>query len=254
LNEERFNMKFTLTEPKYLKESVNIISELVNEVTFKFDTDKMELVAMDPANVAMVMFRLLSSAFVEYKVDGPTEVSISLESLKQILKRSKPSDTITMNLDKERNRLNISLIGEGKRDFTLSLIDMEDNSHKVPSLDFKTTMEMAPVIFDEAVEDMGVIAESVALLMEDGRFIVKANNNLNSAKVEFPKENVNIVTDENKVTAKYSIEYLKKMVKGSKLSTNMKVMFNNDYPLRLEYNVLDKMQLVFILAPRVDSN
>ena len=37
-------MKFTLAEPKYLKESVSIISELVNDVTFRADSDKIELV------------------------------------------------------------------------------------------------------------------------------------------------------------------------------------------------------------------
>ena len=56
-------MKLTLNENKYLKEPILVISELVNEATFKIDKDKIELVAMDPGNVAMVIFKLLSTAF-----------------------------------------------------------------------------------------------------------------------------------------------------------------------------------------------
>ena len=61
-------MKLTLSEPKFLKDSISIISDLVTEATFKITKDAIELVAMDPANVAMVIFKLLSSSFVEYDV------------------------------------------------------------------------------------------------------------------------------------------------------------------------------------------
>ena len=70
-------MKLTLAEPKYLKESISIISELVNEARFKITKDAIELVAMDPANVAMVVFKLLSSIFVEYDVQEDTELAIN---------------------------------------------------------------------------------------------------------------------------------------------------------------------------------
>ena len=58
-------MKLVLAEPKLLRESVTIISDLVNEATFKIDSNGMEMVAMDPANVAMVIFKLLSSSFAD---------------------------------------------------------------------------------------------------------------------------------------------------------------------------------------------
>ena len=61
-------MRLTLAEPSYLKESISIISDLVNEARFKITPNAIELVAMDPANVAMVVFKLLSSCFVEYDV------------------------------------------------------------------------------------------------------------------------------------------------------------------------------------------
>ena len=69
-------MRLTIAEPRLLKESINIISELVNEVTFKVDTNKIEIVAMDPANVAMVIFKLLSSSFIEYQVEKPVAIAI----------------------------------------------------------------------------------------------------------------------------------------------------------------------------------
>ena len=79
-------MKLTLAEPKYLKDSIAIISELVSEGRFKITKESIELVAMDPANVAMVIFKLLSSSFTEYNVEKDTEISINLSNLKSILR------------------------------------------------------------------------------------------------------------------------------------------------------------------------
>lgn len=105
-------MKLVMAEPRLLKESVSIISDLVNEVTFKVDSDKIEMIAMDPANVAMVMFKIVSSAFVDYKVEKPVSFSVNLDNLDQILKRVKPNDTLYLELDSKNNKLKISIKGE----------------------------------------------------------------------------------------------------------------------------------------------
>ena len=83
-------MKLALAEPKYFKDSISIISDLVSEAKFKATKDGLELIAMDPANVAMVVFKLLSSSFTEYQITGTEAVSINLNNLKQILRRFWP--------------------------------------------------------------------------------------------------------------------------------------------------------------------
>ena len=82
-------MKLTLADSTYLKDSITVISELVHEARFKLNKDGIEMIAMDPANVAMVVFKLLSSAFTEYEIDKETEIAINLANFKQILRRAK---------------------------------------------------------------------------------------------------------------------------------------------------------------------
>ncbi|HIH47521.1 TPA: hypothetical protein HA297_04425, partial [Candidatus Woesearchaeota archaeon] len=92
-------MRLTLAEPKYLKESITIISDLVNEASLKITPEAIELVAMDPANVAMVIFKLFSSAFIEYDVKKEVDISINLGNLKQILRRINPNDMLNLELE-----------------------------------------------------------------------------------------------------------------------------------------------------------
>ena len=72
---------------------------------------------------------------------------------------------------------------------------------------------------------------------------------IRSFKSEFSDE-VNIQAEE--ATSKYSLEYLQKMIKGTKLTDKVVLNFGNDYPLKLEFNT-PKMSLSFILAPRVET-
>ncbi len=249
-------MKLTLAEPKFLKESIGIISELVNDVTLRVDSNGIQAVAMDPANVALVNFRLFSSAFAEFDVKTPMELSINLDNLKNVLKRAKPTDSVVLSRETGDNRLNITLAGNTKRTFHIPLINMDSSEQKIPKLTFSTRVEMPSDQLDEAIEDVGIIAESVALMIKEGKFLINSENNLSEAKVEMPDSDSMILVSkkDEDVSSKYSIDYLRKMVKGSKLADNVAVEFNNDYPLRLAYTVIDKVHLEFILAPRVSND
>ena len=249
-------MKLTLEEPKFFVDSINVISELVNDVRFTLDQDKMTLVAMDPANVAMIIFHLLSSAFTEYTIDKPTTLSINLDALKSILRRSKPSDILTITLDQEKNRLQIQLKSDATRTFNLALIDVEEKEQKIPNLTFPVKIETLSSKFDEAIQDMDIVGDSFSLVAQKGTFLIEAQSNLNDAKTEILQDNETKITAQTNdtVKSKYSIEYLKKIIRAGKLSHKVVLHFNNDYPLQADYIVKDKLTFSVILAPRVSND
>lgn len=247
-------MKLTLAEPRYLKDSISVISELVNEVRLKVGKDYLEVVAMDPANVAMVVFKLLSSAFIEYDVKKDCELCVSLDSLKNIVKRAKPSDTMTLSLDENSNRLNILIKGESNRSFSLGLLDEEGKEQKVPELSFQVNVETSTLLFNEAVDDLDVVSDSISFLVDSGRFILQGDGNISSGRIELGEDtNVDNKTTES-IKSKYSLEYLKKISKAGKLTSNVSLSFGKDYPLLAEYKVVDKLLMRFILAPRVSND
>ncbi|MFH1505376.1 MAG: proliferating cell nuclear antigen (pcna) [archaeon] len=245
-------MKLSLAETRFLKDSVSIISDLVTEARFKITPDAIELIAMDPANVAMVVFKLLSSTFVEYNVKEEVNLAINLNELKQVLRRIKINDILTLEL--ADNKLKITLKSSNIRTFYLPIIDVEEKEQKVPSLSFGATITTDSSILTDAIEDMDIIGESVSFMVDGKKFNISSASELSKADVEIkPDDNTKIVADE-KIKAKYSIEYLKKMIQGAKLADKVMIQFNKDYPLKIEYKVLNKLQLSFILAPRVDND
>ena len=142
-------MKVVLAEPKFLKEPLFIIGDLVNEVTLKFTKEKLGIIAMDPANVAMIVFNLLSTSFVDYNVEKDIEFGVNLDSIKQVLRRIKPSDTLMMEL--KDNRLKITLKSDNTRTFNIPLINLEDQKQDIPKLEFSSKIEMPSFLFEEAI-------------------------------------------------------------------------------------------------------
>ena len=246
-------MKLVLSEPRYLKDSILIISELVNEANLKFFKDRIELIAMDPANVAMTVFKLLSSAFSEYNIEEERTIGVSLTNFTQILKRAKPTDMLTIELDEVKNRLNVILRGVSTKRFEMSLLDIDQREQKIPSLKFNTKIETNTLLFNDAIEDMDVISDSLTFSATSDKFNVQSEGSTSSARVEISNDEETIVETTDIVSARYSVEYMKKIIKGSKLSNKVLLEFAQDYPLRAEYKVLDKLSLVFILAPRTPT-
>ncbi len=248
-------MKLVLAEPKFFKESISIISELVSEVKFKATKNSLELVAMDAANVAMVIFKLFSSSFTQYEVQDEEEIAINLSHLKQILRRAKPDDILSLETTDD-NKLKILLKSANSRSFSIPLLELEDKEQRVPELVFPLSIHTTSSLLADSIEDVNVVAESVTFLGEKSQLLVKAEGDLSKALIEIkPNEDTVIKTDSSdKFKAKYSLEYLKKMIAGGKLSDKVSLSFNSDYPMKLEYKLPDVLVLSFILAPRVDND
>ncbi len=249
-------MKLTIAEPKYLKDSISIISELIAEAAFKVTPQSIKLVAMDPANVAMVIFEMFSSTFTEYDVKKDTQFTLNLGYLKQILKRAGQNDTVTLELVDE-NKFQVTIKGHSKRTFSMSVLEPEEKEQKVPELNFKVKVDAPCSVLNDVVEDASVImADSVSFVAEGDNLTFLAESDLNKVKIDVKQsDDIKIVSEgKGKVRAKYSIEYLKKLVLGSKISDNVKISLSDDYPLKLEYVAVDKVQLAFVLAPRVEND
>ena len=243
-------MKLTLAEPKLLKDSISIIADLVTEAQFKITPDAIELIAMDPASVAMVTFKLLSSSFEEYDVKEEQTIALNLNNVKQVLKRA---TNCKITLELLEDKLKFIMKGKTIKTFMLPLIEIEESERKMPNLNFEATVVTNSAVLTEAIEDMDIIGESVSLETDKNKFKVSSKGDMSKADVEIDSDDDTKIVSEGKFKSKYSIEYLKKMIQGAKLAPKVSLQFANDYPLKVEYKVLNKMQLVFILAPRVEN-
>jgi proliferating cell nuclear antigen len=242
-------MLATLENPRLFSDIIGILSELVSEVKIRVTkAEGMSIVAIDPANVAMVIFKLPSSAFSQLEVEDES-LGVNLDSLKAVLKRCSFGSSLMMKT--EENYLKLEINDKTKREFTLALIDLDRKEKPIPSLEFSARIEINSMELLEAIEDCSIVADSCSFETEPDKFSISAKGSLNSAKLSYSSDEVRIQAG-SKQKSKYSLEYLLKMIKASKLTDKTIINFSGDYPLKLDFNT-PTVELSFILAPRVET-
>lgn len=239
-------MLVKLDNPVLLTKVIELISELVTEVRIKVSDFGFSIIAIDPANVAMVGFKLPKSSFSQFE-SGSEVLGVNLDSLKSVLRRCGSKSSLI--LEKQGNLLKIQILDNIKRNFTLSLIDIESEDKEMPSLEYSSRVELSSTELINSIEDCSIVADACSFIIEDDRFIIEAKG-LNSARSEFSGDEAKIEAENCK--ARYSLEYLQKFIKGSKLSDKTILRFSDDHPLRMDIKP-EHMELSFILAPRVET-
>lgn len=244
-------MKLKLEKPQLLKNLVNILSSSISEAKIRVDEKGLYLVEMDPANVMMSEIKLLKGAFKEYKIKKPFDFGISIDILKERLSIVESKDVLTLEIKKKElpNDLIITIQGKYKKVLKVPLIEIESD-HKIPELDIKAKIVIPSKDFKNIIKDFCKIDERIEFICDKGL-------TLHSEKLDIPiKSGKDIkITKKGsgKIASKYSLEYLKHVIKADILSKEVIIEFSTDYPAIFTYSVKDEFQLRIILAPRIIS-
>lgn len=241
-------MLIKLDNPKVLADSITLLSELVLEVKAKITKEGFEITAIDPANVALVSLKIPAKAFSQFEIEKDEELGINLEDLKQVLRRTSSGPLI---IERQDNNLKFKARDKFKKAFSLALIDINAEEKKVPKLDFSTKIELDSRSFAESISDASIVSDSCSFIALENLFVIEAKGTLNSAKTEFTSDEAKIQA-RDKTKAKYSIDYLLKFAKASKLADNIVINFSDNYPARFDFNS-QNLNLSFVLAPRVEE-
>lgn len=245
--------KATLSNTSLLIDSVSTIAELIDEGIFKISKEGISLVAADRAMVAAVDFNLSASAFEKYEIDEPENIGLNIGNFLSVLKRAKGGDKLTLIL--HNSKLQVLIENSGKRRFTVPLLDLSQEEVPLEQLEFTVKTELKPEVLQSGIEDAEIVADSVVFEVSPSKFLIKGEGDISRAELELEKGNKALleIKSEGEVKARYPLEYLKKIIKASKMAEKVSLEFGQDYPMRIRFQAGDKCTLNFILAPRVSE-
>ncbi|NCN98777.1 proliferating cell nuclear antigen (pcna) [Candidatus Pacearchaeota archaeon CG10_big_fil_rev_8_21_14_0_10_35_219] len=243
-------MKLKLEDPRLFANIIGIISDLVTEVRLKISKEGVNLVAVDPASVAMVYFNIPADLFSTFEAEKEEVLGINLDNLKNVLRRCGLGSKLVLEKGDEENILKLSIQDKIKRDFSLALIDVEGEEREMPQWEFDSVVKMDSDAFVDVIEDCKVVSDACTFIAEPNKFVVEAKG-LNSARAEFSSDEVEIHSGNS--IARFSLEYLSKFVKGAKVSNKAVLNFSDNHPMRINFPTGNVM-LSFILAPRVEQD
>ncbi|MDY6788447.1 MAG: proliferating cell nuclear antigen (pcna) [Candidatus Nanohaloarchaea archaeon] len=245
--------KAKLDDTNDFKKCLQVISNLISEGKFQASGKGLRLKAADPAMAAMVDFQMEKQAFEEYQAEDE-EIAINLEKLYSIVRRVKSSDILSLELND--SQLVIKMENGSQRKFSLPLLNIDEEVPETEGLDFNTRADLRSSLFSEGIKDASIISDSITVTAEDKelKIVAEGNNSGSEFKIDSNSEGVMEMETNGKAESMYSLDYLKKIMKAEKLSDTVKLQLGNEFPMRVDFEVPDKLQLGFILAPRIEED
>jgi len=246
--------KAIIKDTGFFKDAISTIAELIDEGIFKVNKDGMSIIAADRAMVAVVDFKMLPTAFEEFNVDGEQNIAVNLVNFVSILKRASGNDKITLEL--KDNKLSLTIKNASTRHFVLPLLDIsEEEMPPIDQLEFKSTVALKSDVLKNGIEDAEVVSDSIIFEASPNNFNLKAEGDVSSAQLVLEKgdEALAELNVAETIKSRYPLDYLKKMIKASKISDLVTAKWSTDYPMKLIFTAKDKGQMNFILAPRVSE-
>lgn len=247
--------KAVLDNVGILRDSFTAVGELISEGNFVAKPAGISFMATDPTMVALVQLELKPAVFKEYHVESETEISVNLDSILSVLRRAGAKDAVTLEVEKGANKLNITLTGQSTRKFTIPLLDIEKGEIPEMNLDFPAVVEMSSSIFSDGIADASIVGDTMVLSAKDGVFNMASDGDTSNMSLHLDKSSEGVVAIKaiSEAHSKFSLDYLKKIEKATKISESVKLHLGKDYPLKVIFRAPDKVELTYILAPRVED-
>lgn len=235
-----------------LRELVEVISTLVSEVKLSVSKDGIEVKAVDPSHVAMLVLKLNKNGFEEFTGE-PTELGVDVEKLKEVLRLSKPGDVLDLQYDGGKNRLVLKV---GKLTRHMAIVDPAGiTDPKVPNV---SPPGIAVVKMDDLRQGIRAsesISDHVTLTLETDGFTMFSEGETDRVDLKLPKDGLAKLDVKETVKSMYPLDFFSSMVKSITTSPEVTLHVGNEYPLKLEFGVADgKGEGRFLLAPRVEED
>lgn len=234
-----------------LKGLVNVISTVVDEVKFNIRPNAISMRAIDPAHVAMIEIVVDKDAFISYEADE-CEIGIDLDKIKTVLKLAGPGDTILLEHDPDQGRLSFTIGNLVRR---MSLVDTSGmNDPKVPSTEFPVSVKIPIDQLLKGIRASESISDHLKISVDPEGFELSCEGDMDFASLRVPSSDLVSLNAESGVTSLYPLDYFSNIVKVIAAGTVVEMQLDNDYPVKLLFNMAEEhVRVVYFLAPRIEN-
>ncbi len=249
-------VKLRMVDSKILKTSISAIANLIEEATFKLMPEGIRMKAMDPSHVALVDFDLPAEAFAEYGVKQTASIGINIAEINKIMARAKSEDELIMELDEEKNRLELTFKGASTRKFSISLIDISEAELPEPKLQFTATADILAGVIQDGLKDAELVGDNITCGLTEEGFSMSTRGDKGATELKLHKGDSGLlkISVKQPARAMFNVVYLVNMTKAASSADTITMNLGENLPIQLDFPVADgKGRLRFLLAPRIEA-
>ena len=254
-----FHLWTSKTPPiKYLTE---LLKDLLTEGNLECSSEGIKLLSIDPGRTVLIHLKLDHSSFEDFKCEKPIILGINLEHFFKIIKNMENSDTLRLFVEKENlNRLGIERYNKEENinnTIFQSLIDIPVQRRDIPSPSFKSVIVMSSSRFQKICREISQFSEKIEITCVGNQLIFKGCNECASQEIRIKPSSNGMSFEQNSpdeiVQGVFKLKHLVQFSKCSNLSSNIRILIRNDYPIVLHCDIAGLGFVRLCLAPNAEE-
>jgi len=238
-----------------MREIVDLLMVLTSEAKMSWGEKGLTVNVVDGSHVALLSATISDACFETYEVE-PVEIGLELGKLQELLTLAGPGDLVEIDYDDAVGAINVR-VGEVHRILRgLDTGSMQDP--KLPILDFDCSAAIGAEKLSRALRAAKFVGELVDLSLDSKEMrvsvTVEAGEGVN---VSFESGELSELVCPSPTQGSYSLQFLDPLTRklASGLTQDIRVQFQDKYPLRLDWNSNDGgASWTYFLAPRVTND
>ena len=243
-----------------LRTLVEVLKDVLNDVTLMFSEEGAKIIAMDGSHVALIHMFLEADRFELYKCKKNINVGLSMQSWYKLMKTVSNNDTVSMYISEgNTDQMGISIHNADKNSITnfhLKLLDIDDKTFNIPDVEINCIVSLPSHDFQRMCRDMSNISDTVEIVSRNDSLVFSCDGDFASQETVIGEAMHGLVftkkDNESIIKGKFSLKYINLFTKSTNLCNTIELYLKNNYPLILKYGVANLGTVKFCLAPKTE--
>jgi proliferating cell nuclear antigen len=252
---------FKTKNSSYFKSIVSFINNIVECANFKLNKDGVKIVSMDKAHVALLDCFIPSSFFSHYNfTDGQCDITlgINIELLMKILNHLKPEDELIFEY--KGDSLDISFINEKyKKFYNIKLMDIDSDELCIQDCSSATGINIESKYLYEIIKDFNDIGEVVKFIVskqridnENQNIELECTGDMTGLRMVLCNDDLTLSNLQD-ISLEFSLKNLEIFSKGYNLNKFVNIEIDNNFPIKMSYQIISDGYINYFLAPRIED-
>ena len=249
-----------LQNSRILKGIVETLASIIDETDIQITPKEFKIKAMDPSRICLLQLIIAKVNFDEYECSKECTITVNLDDLDKVIKRSSINDNITLSFQEDAQKLKIKMVrDESTRARTFSLALLDSDIEEIPmdnllKIEYKSIWTMDTAFLIEAIKDAEIYSEILNMITTEGQGLVFSSiGQIGEMEYELGEDDL-IDSDLNGTSSgAYSLTFLKAILKIASITEKLEISLKTDHPIKMIFNLLEGGELSYFLAPRVEE-
>jgi proliferating cell nuclear antigen PCNA len=251
---------------KIFQNIIQVLSLMNDTISIKLFEDKLKVLDMDDTHICLFELILDNQWFDKYNIKTNHTIRLNLKNFVKILNCIQDGQRLSLSSDHiSSDKLMINFLDANKTkktpimEFEINLMTRDEEPIEMHKLDHTNSdyLSIQSSVFESIVNLVGSFGDTISINYRNNSFEYSSEGNFCESKIKNAIVDITKLDDylnNDDIHLSLSINYLSKLAKASKISTDLIIYLNQSLPACFKYIFATNCHLIYWISPKIEED